>query len=180
VFEEGADFITPLKVGQNMLPGNKIAPDCGAAVEEIGYGGRLRTYDNTAKPYRQALKITLRPFLTVPPGPGNYAVYALDDNYVRDRVAALRAYLAVKDAAFPGLHVPEVARSRYLEGHQAKSAEAAMQRIVGQKSKRSALDSGAESDLDKDAVDPDYEALVQCGIAFTHKQAIAMSKGYKI
>lgn len=131
----------PQKVGTVMVR-CRASADCGSAVEEIAYGGRIHTYNNSAKPYAKSLEIILRRNLDLAPGPGNYATYRISDTYVETKTADLLAYARTPTVAFPGIQIPPEARTVQLEAHLAGTRELAesWQRSASTR-KRSAMSS---------------------------------------
>ena len=180
VCAEGQSLETPEKMGTNMIANKKFAADCGAAIEEIAYGGRVRTGDCTTTPFKLPLRVTIRKFTNIPPGPGNYTVRRIDTTYVSMKVAELKAYLKAENALFPGLNITDEAMSEVLESSLAATEEKAIARMVGKKQKRSAEWHGCEESGASTEEDPEFQELVDIGVAFSAAQVKRMAQGYKI
>lgn len=169
----------------------------GAAVEEMTYGGRVRTADKSAQPFRNPLKLVMKEYSELPHGPGNCTVYQVDDVYITAKMAALRAYSQRYDAVFPGLWIPPEHRAVVVAKCVADTAAKAAQRQLGTKAKRSDVsrssdkgcndgDEGDEGEAtsesdeeDEDEHDPDFAFLVANGMAFSAAQVTRMKQGYR-
>ena len=82
------------------------------------------------------LKIVLRRFQCLPTGPGTYEAYAVDEEFIKNKVRELRAWLAGNanantnaNARFPGLTIPSTARPTLLEAHVCATQEEAKRKL---------------------------------------------------
>lgn len=161
-----------------------VIADCGAAVEEIAYGGRITAAEKSSQPYKHPLSVTVRKFPSLPLGPGNFLKYKLEEAHITTKMSELRSYLSDTAVVFPGLKIPAESMSTLLECNFAETEEKARARMMYllRKRKRSTSSSSRREEAeeeDDDEEDPEFEEMVENGIAFSAEQVKRIAMGYR-
>lgn len=146
------------------------------AAEGLVYGGYITTDDNSS-PYKHTLRVTVRKFRTLLPGPGNYMIYELSNQYVIEKVAALRLYLADTEASFPGLLIPQDSLPVLVESNTAETEEKVRERIAREAGEAEVI---ADEELPLLEEGPEFRVMLQHGMAFSAQQVKRMTQGFRM